>query len=58
MEEEDEDVFLEEILLCDEEMNVFWVVVVVLFIKWRCFVIFSFDIEMSSLGVIFFCFVG
>lgn len=53
MEEEDEDVFLEETLLRDEEMNASRAAVAALFTKWRRPAISSLDTETSSLGVIF-----
>ncbi|XP_024367195.1 DNA polymerase delta catalytic subunit isoform X2 [Physcomitrium patens] len=49
MEEEDEDVFLEETLLRDEEMNASRAAVAALFTKWRRPAISSLDTETSSL---------
>ena len=55
MEEEDEDVFLEETLLRDEELHESRAAVAALFTKWRRPAAASFDAEKTSLGTHFLC---
>lgn len=50
MEEEDEDVFLEETLLRDEELQESRAAVAALFTKWRRPALFSSDTQKSCIG--------
>lgn len=55
MEEEDEDVFLEETLLRDGELEESRAAVAALFTKWRRPAVASFDTQKSRIGTHFLC---